>query len=193
MSATAHPRRTLVVATSLGLILALTACSADPPVEQAVGQWVEPGWMAGARQEVEDYESALINCLEQQGVQSERIIGGGVSIVGPAEDDPAIQTLIEAADAICADQVPVPALFAAPLDETTYRQMLDVRECIVAHGWDLPEPPSLEVWQEQAPIPWHPFTALDDPDRGPRLTDAEFAELVNACPQGGGPRYGRTG
>lgn len=167
--------------------LGLTGCSDSA---QPVGAYVEPGWMAQVRQDVERYTSEMLACLDEFGVTGIVAIGGRVAGGGITDDKgnlpPGVRELQEKAFAECNARVEPPSAWGAPADAAAYARMLDVRACLIAQGRELPEAPSEEAWIEQAAtgLPWNPYQVLVDPE-APRIPDAELAALMQTCPQSG--------
>lgn len=176
-----------VCALVLGAV-ALSGCVADDyeSLESPVG-WEEPGWMAQVRQQDEEYVSAMEACYDEYGLESTRTIGaGGVGFVN-LPSDPATQELLEKAAADCNERIPRPAHSETQaFDEPTYDRMVAVRECITAHGYETPEPPSFQTWRDTTPshLAWSPYRALVGPEAA-GITDDELRALNDACPQTG--------
>jgi hypothetical protein len=160
--------------------LAIAGCSlAAEDNAQTTSDWVEPGWMAQVRQQNEEYEASLISCFSEFGLEPVRIIGGGVGFVDIPDQ---MDALMESASAECYQRVAAPEHFQIT-DAATYQRMIETRNCIVAHGWDVPEPPSESVWLEQDER-WYPYVALTEPPN-PQIPAAELRVLMEACPQSG--------
>ncbi|MDR0481864.1 MAG: hypothetical protein LBH13_01685 [Cellulomonadaceae bacterium] len=144
--------------------------------------------MAQARQEIEEYQAGIAACYEEFGLTPTIAIGGTVGIgYGGGEPPPGFEELAEKAGLECDQRVPAPAIWVAPQDEAAYQRMLDVRECLSAHGWPTPQPPSFATWKEQE-FPWTAYTVLIDPEITPvanQPTHADLRELMEVCPQGG--------
>lgn len=170
----------------VGLAL-LGGCSGSAPAPE-VSAYVEPGWMAQARQQVEEYQSAMLACLAEHGVQGIVAIGGPVATGGVTDADgnlPAgVQELQEAASKDCNGRVALPALWSAPADDAAYQRMLQVRECVLAQGYEVGEAPSEETWKEQAAsgTAWSAYQELIGPGVT-RIPDADLRALMEACPQ----------
>ena len=143
--------------------------------------------MAQARQEVEVYQNAMISCLEEFGVRGIATIGGTVGTGGLVDDDglqPAgAEELRSKAFDECHDRVPAPHLWDAPLDRNSYDRVIESRDCLIAHGIEVREAPTFEVWRDQS-VPWSPHEVLYD--LVGQLSDEELHALVSACPQPGG-------
>ena len=152
--------------------------------------WSEPGWITLARQQMEEYELAMVSCLEEHGVRAEVSLGGHVGAFGHTHNDDgteipgAIDALLAASDAC--DSVERPEHWQLPQDESAYERMLDVRECLIAHGQEISEPPSMEVWIDQGPgQAWNPYRDLMPGWSANPLPDDELIALFAACPQSG--------
>jgi hypothetical protein len=163
--------------------------------------WEEPGWMAQARQENEEYAQAILSCLAEFGVEGSVAIGGGGVSANFATDDkgqplPGALEIASSAVDECDARVPLPPLWVAPADEADYQRMLDVRDCLIAQGLDVPEAPSAETWIEQRSdketIEWSPYTEIFGDNTSPyyiSLSDNEFEHISVACPQNGNGGY----
>jgi hypothetical protein len=153
--------------------------------------------MARARQESDEYDRSLTACFTEFGVESFPIVGGGVATGTTLDADgnypPGQEELINTALEECDKRVQPPVSRASSLTPEAYAKTLEVRACVIAHGFELPEPPTLDVWLEQEEFAWNPYTVLMDPtitpkDRQP--TRQQLEELTITCPQAPGPRYG---
>ena len=153
--------------------------------------WDEPGWVAQARQEVEDYQNAFVACMRANGADAEVMIGGNVIGFAVTIDEeglpiPGIEELLENATDTCGEQVPRPAHWGHSKDEQAYERMLDVRECLIAHGHEVSEPPSLEAWLGQSPAnAWNLYLDLFPGHAASPLPDDELIALLRVCPQSG--------
>lgn len=176
-----------------GLVLGCAALAGCAPSEGGEGQeapgWDEPGWMAQARQQEEEHQNAVISCFAEYGVEAVPGIGGGVlfSSSGDGELPPGTDEILETASADCYERFPMPEYLATEYDDTAYQRTLDVRECITAHGYEVSEPPSLEVWKESSSggTPWNPFDELTGDPSGHGISESDFGELTRECPQPG--------
>ena len=143
--------------------------------------------MAQVRQQSEEYQSGQIACYAEFGLTAVRDLAGGVGFVNLPQDA-ATQALLDTASTECNARVPLPA-FAQneTLDDTAYQRMLDLRQCIVTHGYALPDAPSAERWKESDPwySAWSPYSAFIGPDATTDLSDTDLFSLADACPQPG--------
>ena len=154
--------------------------------------WVEPEWMAEAREEIQRTQTEMLSCLAASGIQGVPDIGMGVVSLPTARDadgnfDRALMDhFIEVSDKCNETLDTIPAQFPQPPDFTvnvtldSYQRMLDVRDCLIAHGQPIPEAPQFEVWNPRLPTsnPWN-FADFIGPN-----TD-NLARLMTACPQDG--------
>lgn len=166
----------------------LSGCAADDyeSLESPVG-WEEPGWMAQVRQQNEEYRSAMESCYSEHGLESTRAIGGSSIGFVNLPSDPATQELFEQASADCNARVPLPDNEQdQALTDAAYGRMVDTRECIVAYGYEVPEPPTLETWKESDPwhVAWNPYEVLVGAG-AIEITHDELRALNDACPQPG--------
>ncbi|MFN3867246.1 MAG: hypothetical protein ACK4MD_11130 [Demequina sp.] len=182
-SATAIVTSILSLVVSLGV---LSACATEDESLEAVPGWDEPGWMAQVRQQGEEYMTAMESCYSEHGLQTTRTIGGNSIGIADYPDDPASEGLLERAAEDCNARVPLPEYDQdKTLDDSAYARLLDTRECIVAHGYEIPEPPSAETWKDSSLYDaWNPYAVLVGKDALP-ITDDELSALNDACPQPG--------
>ena len=181
----ARPIRLLVIL--FGFLIVLSACAQSDDQLPASATWEEPAWMAQARQDVEEYQIAAVACFARHGVAVE--IGTGAGMVAPTLDISGMtQVEIEQLDELisvameeCGAEVPLPSLWLSGQDLQAYNLMLDVRECIIAHGFELAEPPAFEIWSEQSQ-PWMPFNELNGIQQ---IGNDQLVQLSRACPQSG--------
>ena len=61
-----------------------------------------------------------------------------------------------------------------------YRAYLYVRECMIAEGYPVDDPPSLEVYVESLGAAWHPYDAVMAGGQG---SPGFFSRLEETCPQ----------
>ncbi|ACZ30612.1 hypothetical protein Xcel_1584 [Xylanimonas cellulosilytica DSM 15894] len=186
MGKTRTGRRLLGAVLVCSALLGVSACSAGDDALAGTPEWVEPGWMARARQDVEEYQAAMVACLEEHGVFAHVGVGGPVlpGVTRPREDAEATGFDIEGdAQRRCGEAIPEPSHWVEQHGPEDYERMLDVRACIVAHGHDLPEPPSMDVWLETE-FPWNPWDVLTGQGGG-LSPDDDVSALMRACPQSG--------
>ena len=167
-------------------VMALSGCTGQDVSAGAPG-WVEPTWITQLRQANEEYQSGQIACYAEYGFAAVPDMAGDVGFVNLPKDQ-ATQDLLGVAAEDCNARVPLPER-SKVLDDAAYQRMLDLRECIIAHGYDVPEPPSAETWKESNPVylAWNPYQVFEGPAQTRLPNDALFA-LADACPQPG-PNY----
>ena len=153
--------------------------------------------MAQVRQQDEAFQSAMIACFAEYGLEATRQIGGGDVGIHFTSDDgsipeipPGVQAIIDEAAEDCNARVPLPDHHASKtLDGAAYERMIDLRECIVAQGYDVPEPPSAEVWIDSGLMAaFNPYVATLMGPSAIRVPQDELRSLMEACPQSG-PNY----
>ena len=157
----------------------LSGCAVDDSVSDGQS-WAEPVWMAEARQQVEDYQLFMLNCMNEHGVVGVVALGGvvitgGLLIGSEASEMNALEQRLEV-EQTCDELAPTPEVWLGR-DHVAYQQMLDVRECLVSHGFTVAEPPAVEVWIEQS-SPWNPYADI--------LHQEGIRDVLNICPQVGG-------
>ncbi len=185
-----HSLRRGLIGPAVTLSVALAGCTAGAGGPTA--GWVEPGWMALVRQENERFQSGQIACYAEFGLTPVRAMGGSVGFVNLPEDA-ATQALLEEASAVCNERVPLPAHSVdKTLDDAAYGRMVELRECIVAHGFELPEPPSAATWKDSGlEYAWNPYQPLIDAGSSV-ISQKELFALDQACPQPGPNFYARA-
>ena len=143
--------------------------------------------MAQVRQQNEEFQSGQIACYAEYGLTAVRVMGGGVGFVNLPPDE-ATDALLDLASADCNVRVPLPGYKQdQTLTDAAYGRMLELRACIIAHGYGLPEAPSAETWKDSSPVyeAWNPYWALIGPDASVSLKQADLFALEEACPQPG--------
>lgn len=185
-ASSSNPRRMLFSVVGAGLVLA--ACSPSPSGDRDdVSEYIAPGWMAQARQEVEAYQSAMMSCFAEFGVEGDPTPGGEVLVSYRGGEDgelaPGVEQLVENALTECSERVALPSLWTAPADADAYQRMLDSRDCLIAQGYEMPEPPSLDAWTESGFAAWNPYQELTGPDVPVQPSLAEIERLTRECPQ----------
>lgn len=168
-------------ATIIILVGTLTSgCSARPENTQGIG-WVEPGWMAAHRQEVEVHTVQMVDCLAERGIIGIVGIGGPVALAGNAgvHDLPGMQETRDAAQTECIEIVGRPQAWSLDRSESLYSQMLDVKTCLEFHGVTVAQPPTFETWRDQG-TPWEMWTPYSD--LWTIIPTQELRYLVEVCP-----------
>jgi len=166
--------------------------SSETPNDNAV-PWVEPSWMAQARLDVDEFNQAMLACYAEAGLTDVvpapggGLIGGGFTEMPPLEvRQQRDQVAIE-----CAERIPEPALWNTPADMAAYERMLETRECITAHGFEMREPPNPELWlQMPSTARWGPWREITQTIPVQFNSFSEYRELRIACPQSGHDRAG---
>ncbi len=143
-------------------------------------------------QENEEFQSGQIACYAEYGLTPIRTMAGSVGFNNYPQDEVA---LLDKASTDCNNRVPLPEFkLNKTLDDAAYQKMLDLRQCIVAHGYPMPEAPSAEVWKDsELAYAWNPyseFNGMGGMGLGApiKIADADLFALADACPQPG-PNY----
>ena len=152
--------------------------------------WVQPEWMTEAAISVSEYQNAMADCLETQGIIAQWMLGSFVIPGGPRSADLIISASGQREiSQMCYDLVPLPSHWAtedAERNEESFSRMLDTRACLVANGIDISPAPSLSTW---ILLGWNPWEEVSrDPNYSwfNHATQGELGYvLVNACPQDG--------
>ena len=174
-------RLTIAVVVSLAVAhLGLAACSAPVPPAPSPS-WTAPPWVAEQAAQREEYRAGLQACLDGKGWRVTVDLNGGIVEPFTSDEVSRFRTDEEScrvAMGLSAEGTP------ATTEElrTGYRQMLDTRACLVAHGLDMAPPPSEDAWLDAVQAgtnAWHPY---DDPSLN-ALSMAQQDELWALCPQ----------
>ena len=185
----------------VALTVMFSGCATASEADASVGGWVEPGWMAQFRQEMEEDAIAWVNCYAEFGVEA--FIGPSFMVLFPSDyvNDPTLPARSELrakADMECFERLGQMRWWAVEIDVDAYQRMLDSRDCVIAHWPDvpIPEPPSAEAWIEDHGQ-WNPhrqwFHAMGQDRSLPRVTQTVWNELNDICPQPGPFIHGMFG
>ena len=181
--------RLTTVCLGVAVLVMLSSCSAapesqGPPGPQpSSGQWVEPAWMAEVRKNNEELGSKIASCMADKGWVEERQSDGSYSVtLSTADDGPRYREDRGVCESLVRDDLGIPH---RTLDDASFRTMyartLDTRDCLVAHGVVVSEPPSEDAWIEAIKTGtdvWAPFNDVTG-------SDEEFYELFEVCVQAG--------
>lgn len=172
-------------------VLVLSACGTTTEAEPSAAAYSEPGWMADARAQEETYVSAFSSCLRGLGQEvDEQTAAVRVPTDENGEPLPGAEEAAGAALTECVEQVPEPQYWHIPMDEE-YERVLDVRDCVIAQGYEIPEPPSQAAWvqaaQSASEVPWSPYNFFNHPDGSSsmRLSADQARALLETCPPSG--------
>lgn len=99
--------------------------------------------MAQVRQADEEFQAAMISCYAEFGLEGVRGIGGGTVLMANLADETGqisagVQARVDAAAEECNARVPLPEHQAWAFDGAAYQRMIELRECIVARGFEVP-------------------------------------------------------
>jgi len=194
---------------ALGLIAVLVGCSsysgatetiapelpAMTPIELvAPDGWIEPAWMAPAREAVAAYQTEFVACLASHGVEGVKAVGSPSVFAIASTDENGSTTResreqAESASVYCSHAVALPAHFPQAPDfqivtsPEAYERMLDVRSCLVAHGHDIPDAPEMDTWVRSS-WPWNPW--ISESIGALKRSDPDGLRALGvACPQDG--------
>jgi len=108
----------------------------------------------------------------------------------PPED---VERLDNAVNA-CWEQLGLFSWAALPVDEAAYQRMVKSRECLIAHGFDVASPPTVDEWISGGGA-WNPHSAAWDELGAAGLSRDEsvWVEMNEACPQPGPMIFSVTG
>lgn len=197
-----------MIAFSLSLVSALVlGCSEQPviattelgqaPVLQVTADWIEPDWMGSHRRIGDAYLDEIIACVLEELRHTSEVTGldlnlgpirtpgmwsfGIGMIPSPHGTPPEVFEIAQEVQDICRDRFPSPDFGGNDATPLLYQRMLDTRNCLVAHGFELPEPPNEESWIQLGGN-WNPFQRLSATVRN---DDELFKVALSACPQSG--------
>ena len=187
----------LLGAITIAVTVMFSGCATASEADASVGGWVEPGWMAQFRQEMEEDANAWVNCYAEFGVEA--YIGPSFMVSFPTDYTydptlPARNELRNKAGMECFERLGQMRWWDVAIDADAYRRMLDSRDCLIAHGHEVPEPPAMEVWIEGGGF-WNPHGEWFDArtrDVG-LMTATEWNEVNETCPQPGPMMFGVGG
>lgn len=170
------------------LIFGVGACSiiTEPtsPVKLDVDpSWVEPAWMTSHREVGEDYQWLMTACFEEFGLNPETGTGGSTVVTRLGGSDLPIAEQMansKAAADVCNARYPFPDFGGRDATPELYTRMLQQRDCLIAHGHDIPMPPTEDVWLRNGGS-WVPFSQLPNDV----IMSDYGAALSRACPQSG--------
>jgi len=174
----------IIVALLAGI---MAGCASPQPLENSHSVWVEPDWFAQAREERDAIANWSRECLTQYGGTAQNHIASGLpfnsDVETTEEEHAAITEAIESGVhpmEVCfrsfLDSDAFPS-FWNQLDEASYQRMLDTRECVIQHGYAIPEAPSFERWVATFGQ-WGAFGFINS-----EISFDEAVELNYACPQ----------
>lgn len=183
-------RRWMVLAAVVG-VSTLSACASQGhDSDETLPTYTPPAWMAEVRAQNEEYANAGVACLAAHGVEGTADNGTFGISYGPQSQGALTHMTDEEADALlteCSESLSLPDYVNNSADEE-YDRVLDLRECVIAQGYDMPDAPSREVWTEQwewtrdAWVPYYHEMTLD-PDGLERhkVTVEEMNRLQSIC------------
>ena len=182
-------RQAAILAVTAMLPLGACASQADAVDFEAI--WVEPGWFAQYRQDLEEHALLYTACFAEHGIET--TIGGTglpefpvLDLLDPASE--ALGALFTYAGYDCFHRYGMLSWWSMPVDAQAYQRIIDSRSCLVALGYDVPEAPPLEIWLEMDGD-WNPhgelydFRPLQPGGRG--WTEGEWFFINERCPQPG--------
>jgi len=113
-------------------------------------------------------------------------MGGEVGYVDLLQH-PATQALADKAGTECNARYPLSANKAKPtVDAAAYQRMLQTRECLIAHGYAIPDPPSEVAWIDAGMYgAWNPYVEFIGSGAQYKIPEATLFALDAACPQPG--------
>jgi hypothetical protein len=135
--------------------------------------------MTSHREIGEAYQAAWSACITDLGFTPDKGIGGFSVVIRAATRGGSFSEMSAAADE-CNERYPAPDFGGHEATPELYARMLDQRECLIAHGQTIPDPPSEEEWLRRGGQ-WVPFSQLSNAIRSSDLG----AALSRACPQSG--------
>lgn len=177
----------MVASVTLATTMLLTACGGGAADVETASVWQEPAWVAQFRQDMEEFQLAKIACYADFGIEVVKDPAGGIGL--PETDGELLSDawidLLESAGLECLERVGSLSWAHLPVDEEAYQRMVDARDCLVAHGHHVSEPPTFEVWRQDVHA-WTPHGDLFDNltlRQGIRISAAEWATMNAECPQ----------
>lgn len=174
---------------ALVLLVAVTSCSAGAGHHGAAEsrptpEWTAPAWMAEAQDADEKLGSKIASCMAQEGWVEERTLSGSYQATLPSpEDAPRYRADRRTCESAVRDVMGIhPRTHDDAFFQTMHAHVLDTRDCLVAHGVVVSEPPSQDAWIEDlrsgSADVWAPFNDVTG-------SQSDFYELFDLCPQAG--------
>lgn len=178
---TRHLRAWSFRAWLVAIALGMSACAGSPAATPDASV-PEPNPSQGPKLysgPPDQYFAQLADCIRDAGFSAE-VSADGSSMsfdYGTVEQRPAY----EAAKAACDAEIGLP-LPPEPLSEPQIREryafLVEARTCLIAQGYDLPEPPTEDVFVETyGSDPWSPFSDV------PVMDQEAWEALTAICPQ----------
>jgi len=169
--------------------------STSENIEASV-DWIEPEWMASHRATGQAYQDALYNCIVDE-LQLAREATGlvlnarpsrwqsgwdiGVFITPDANGTPPETfEIVDGVQDTCRERFPRPDFGGDEANHELYSRMLDTRACLIAHGFEIPDPPPEDTWVSTGGR-WTPLERLPQTVQISELG----SRLMEACPQSG--------
>lgn len=169
-------------------LFVISGCAQEAP-QAARADYVEPAWMTTVRQANEEYQQGMMDCLTSQGVSAVQQMSGSVATYVLLDEDGNAQPgAIELRDRVyeeCLAEHSAPEHLSNPFDSVEYQRAIEVRACLIAQGYDLPEAPSEQAWIElmKGGGYWSPYNDIHEAKGFEGTSDAERLELTSKCPQ----------
>lgn len=178
-----------LVGASLLPVVGASGCTVTDNNTPELGAYSEPGWMADTRREQEKGAVAMAACMGEHGwVMTVKPDWGldSSSSLDEAQERAQRESFRSCYDQVYGEQPPV-----TEADwHVKYQKALDTRDCLVAEGYTIPDPPSedarVDAGMNEKDL-WAPFQfVIDQSPRGQIDLSAEtYYELYATCPQAG--------
>lgn len=187
----AAKRRPAMAVTAMVVLAAASGCARPAVDHQGDVAYQAPAWMAQTAQDNERYTQSLARCLQDAGF-TVTVTHDSYSFAEPDDlDATALDALREQQDkATYACMVATDEALGTPADippAEQYTRQLQIRECLVMHGYpDVTEPPSEQAWiqnWQSGSANWRPYEELLI--AYPLTTEEQWYELKADCPESG--------
>lgn len=158
----------------LGALVIAVGCAPTDGASPTVGDW--RAWADAQAQTQTDAQAILIECFRDQGWEAS-VTDFGLEIRIPEGQFDALQSTRAHCDRVVEELGYGPKEFAEQDIANFYGYMVDRYQCLSEAGYDLPPPPSLEVYLETyhaSEDHWDPYGHVPHH----RVRDA-----LDACPQ----------
>lgn len=146
------PRQSRLLLAPAVLVSSLLAgCSGSPDGTAESAKWSPPAWFATQAQALEELRVGLQSCMDDEGWNVTIDDRGGIVDMIPRDQMDAISAALDECYDTAGYDVSASAIKTLTRDDyiSWYQANLDTRDCLVAQGYDISEPPSQDAWVDK--------------------------------------------